>query len=510
MAAFVSPHGRQLVGLLGISLLCSAAESSIPLLLGPALSAEREVLVILILGGIICLSITANVWRHVVTQRTKAGIALSLRVRVADEIASRPRETAAEVSPSGISTITTADIDRFSTFPVLATRFLANLCALVFVSVYMVIISPWVGVFVLIGVPSMLWLSSLLARPLEERQDAHRDSLDAVATRSADLSEGLRVILGLRASEHFRRAFHRASAKTRKAGLASARIEAVLLVVSQAIPGLLTLALIVLGVRFVQAGSLAVADLVVFYAAAAYIVIPMQAFGNLLAGRGRSKASAKKITQVLGRDDEAAAGSVGGGDHRDGVELPQEAADLVDRSTSATVPGRGLIYLDADKTGGDEIARRLTGITPSSEVTLGRRLLSELATDDRAATVRALFASPFLFAGSLRELLDPHGTASDEQIRSALRVAAADDIVERLPNGLDEPIGSNARSFSGGERQRLALARTLLGDVRYLILVEPTRALDTVTGQAVSDRVSLARRQLGTLVLNPPEDRDEW
>lgn len=508
MATFVRPHRPQLVALLAVSLLCSGAESFIPLLLAPALSADRDVAALLFLGGAIALSVTANVWRHVITQRTKAGIALDLRVRLADQVALRARESAAEISPSGISTIASTDVDRFSNFPGLAVRFVASLCALVFVAVYLVIISPWIGVVVLVGVPAMMRLSSLLASPLEDRQEAHRDSLDAVATRSADLGEGLRVILGLRASQHFRRAFHRASMATRDAGLAAARLEALLLIVSQVVPGVLTLALVVLGVRFVQSGSLSAVDLVVFYAAAAYVVIPMQAFGNLLAGRGRSKASAKRIEGVMGGADDASH-PVDSPIGRAAAAHPHVDEELQDPATSATVPSRGLAYFDTDKVASDEIARRLTGITPSSDVTVGQRLLSELATDERAATVRALFASPYLFAGSLRELLDPHGAATDEQISAALHVAAADDTVERLPGGLDEPVGSNARSFSGGERQRLALARTLLGDVRYLVLVEPTRALDTITSHTVSERLGHAREQLGTLVLTAPDHRDE-
>ncbi|MGE6955089.1 ABC transporter transmembrane domain-containing protein, partial [Staphylococcus capitis] len=444
MATFVGRRRPQLVALLAASLLCSGAEASIPLLLSPLLSADPDVLALCMLGAAIALSIVANVWRHVLSQRIKAAIALDVRTRLADRVALRSREVAATLSPSAIATVASTDVDRFANFPVLAVRFVASTAALVFVATYLMLISPWVGLVVLLGVPALMRLTSMLASPLEDRQEAHRDSLDAVATRSADLGEGLRTILGLRAARHFRESFRQASARTRDAGVAAARLEAMLLVVGQLVPGLLTLTLVAFGVGLVRSHLLAPVDLVVFYAAAAYLAMPLQAFGNLLTGRGRSKASTNRIEQAL--DDEAE--STGDDQMRDpGVPTPDRsiAGDLVDRGTGTTVPAQGLAVTKPEAASGDEIARRLTGIDPTSDVTVGGHPLAGVPLDDRSSAIRALFASPYLFAGSLRELLDPHGVAADDEIWAALRTAAADDIVERLAEGLDEPVGSNAR-----------------------------------------------------------------
>nr|BFE70900.1 hypothetical protein GCM10020092_042010 [Actinoplanes digitatis] len=75
--------------------------------------------------------------------------------------------------------------------------------------------------------------------------------------------------------------------------------------------------------------------------------------------------------------------------------------------------------------------------------------------------------------------------ATDEQIEQAARAAHIHDLIADLPDGYDTVVGSRGHRFSGGEKQRIAIARTLLRDPRILVLDEATSALDTVTERAV-------------------------
>ena len=108
---------------------------------------------------------------------------------------------------------------------------------------------------------------------------------------------------------------------------------------------------------------------------------------------------------------------------------------------------------------------------------------------------------PPVFDGTLRENLVFDASFSSAELDAALRDACLEELVQRLPQGLDTPIGEKGAQLSGGERQRLAFARLFLQkDARILILDEATSALDTVTEQRIMDAL-LRRKADRTLVL---------
>jgi ABC-type multidrug transport system fused ATPase/permease subunit len=104
-----------------------------------------------------------------------------------------------------------------------------------------------------------------------------------------------------------------------------------------------------------------------------------------------------------------------------------------------------------------------------------------------------------LFSGVLREQIDIRGNGA-EAVDDALWTASADDVLEALADGLDELVTERGRSFSGGQRQRLVLARALAADPEILILVEPTSAVDAHTEARVAERLRRARAGRTTVV----------
>ena len=84
----------------------------------------------------------------------------------------------------------------------------------------------------------------------------------------------------------------------------------------------------------------------------------------------------------------------------------------------------------------------------------------------------------------------------DDEILAAVSVANAEDVLDALPGGASTPrVDERGRSFSGGQRQRLVLARALLSDAEMLVLVEPTSAVDAHTEARIARRLREARRQ---------------
>ncbi|WP_337369346.1 ABC transporter ATP-binding protein, partial [Senegalimassilia faecalis] len=99
-----------------------------------------------------------------------------------------------------------------------------------------------------------------------------------------------------------------------------------------------------------------------------------------------------------------------------------------------------------------------------------------------------------LFAGTVGEnilLARPDATA--EQLKGACRKAALTSLIERLPQGLDTPVGELGDTLSGGERQRIGLARMFLHDAPFVLLDEPTSNLDSLNEAAVLRALSESR-----------------
>jgi ABC-type multidrug transport system fused ATPase/permease subunit len=83
---------------------------------------------------------------------------------------------------------------------------------------------------------------------------------------------------------------------------------------------------------------------------------------------------------------------------------------------------------------------------------------------------------------------------------AAIDTASAADVLEALPDGLATEVAERGRTFSGGQRQRLVLARALVADPEILVLVEPTSAVDAHTEARIADRLAAARRGRATVV----------
>jgi ATP-binding cassette, subfamily B, bacterial len=122
----------------------------------------------------------------------------------------------------------------------------------------------------------------------------------------------------------------------------------------------------------------------------------------------------------------------------------------------------------------------------AGRVTIDGVDLRDMRLADLAAVVGVVSQETYLLHTTVRENLRyARPDATDAEIEDAARAAQVHDLIAALPEGYDTVVGSRGHRFSGGEKQRLAIARTLLRDPRVLVLDEATSALDTETERAV-------------------------
>ncbi len=113
--------------------------------------------------------------------------------------------------------------------------------------------------------------------------------------------------------------------------------------------------------------------------------------------------------------------------------------------------------------------------------------------------ISVVFQDPFLFHGTLREnILLAKPNATEEELLQAVEAAGCTDMLKEFPLGLDTPIGDKGLGLSGGEQQRIAIARAFLKDAPILILDEATAHLDPIAAKEVSQ--SLNRLMTGKTV----------
>jgi ATP-binding cassette subfamily B protein len=157
--------------------------------------------------------------------------------------------------------------------------------------------------------------------------------------------------------------------------------------------------------------------------------------------------------------------------------------------------------IDIDVPGGSTLA--LVGETGSGKTTLASLVarlydpsqgtitidgvdVRELRLADLARIVGVVSQETYLLHTTVRENLRyAKPTATDAEIEQAAGAAQIHELISSLPDGYDTMVGSRGHRFSGGEKQRIAIARTLLRDPRVLILDEATSALDNETERAV-------------------------
>lgn len=352
------------------------------------------------------------------------------------------------------------------------------------------------GVLVLVGVPVLVLTLGTVIRPLQARQREQREEVGRLTALGADTAAGLRILRGIGGERAFFDRYRERSQAVRVAGVRVAGPQSLLDAAQVLLPGIFVVLVTWVGARFVVSGRIDAGDLVAFYGYAAFLVIPLRTAAEAVEKVTRALVGARRMLVVLAVE-RTVSGPVAP------LAEPPVGSPLVDVTSGVAIaPGLLTCLVAAVPDEATAIAMRLGRLSAERGVLLGDRRLEDLDLETVRRRILVSEHEPILFSGPLRGQLDPWGRASSDQaILDALAVANAQDVLDALPEGLETPIDERGRSFSGGQRQRLVLARALVADPEILVLVEPTSAVDAHTEARIARELRAARAGKTTLVL---------
>ena len=406
-----------------------------------------------------------------------------------------------KVSTGEVVAIGTSDLSHLGNVMDVSARFAGAIVSFLLVSVILLQTSVTLGLLVLIGVPVLMLMVGPLLAPLQRRSMRQRELMGELSNTASDIVGGLRVLRGIGGEQVFHDRYRRESQHTRRAGVEVAKLQSLLDALQVFLPGVFVVIVVWLGARYAVQGRISPGELVAFYGYAAFLMIPLRTATEYANKLIRGLVSARRVCRVLSLTPDVT-------DPEIVAPSPPPGSDLFDVRSGLHVAAGQLVAIVSDQPDESaELADRLglCAPVPDDDVRLGGVPLTSLLGAEVRRRIVVSDTGSVLFSGRLRDRLDVTGTGAGPRadiVDRALDTASADDILEALPDGLDSLVAERGRSFSGGQRQRLVLARVLTSDPEILVLVEPTSAVDAHTEARIASRLRAQRAGRTTVVVS--------
>ncbi len=397
------------------------------------------------------------------------------------------------------------------------------------------------GLAVIIGLPLVMAVISWISRVMAKWREPLREEQGKLTTLATDGVVGLRVMRGVGGEDYYNARYREQSEAVKKAGFDAAPSRALMSTVTNGGPLIFQAVIVTVGVSMLLSGHLTAGELFAFAGYCAILSMPIVMFASFAATAVGAWVSAKKITRALAAEPLLPDTGTVIPPAWSTVSLYDAAADLHIEA------GRFTAVVGANVEEGTAIAARLARMNDDADIHLrwpttpadgeagealtpGDARAVDIPLDELRAHIRYSGPVADLFAGTLRENLQgehapevpartlaqlfedyssgqaghqhaPADTSADDRLTAALAAAQARDAVDSL-GGLDGAVTERGRNVSGGQRQRLVLARLLASDPDIAILVDPTSAVDSHTEARIAAALARARKGRTTVVVS--------
>ena len=358
------------------------------------------------------------------------------------------------------------------------------------------LIDARLGVVFLVATPLIglvFWLVMARCIPHFKRMQL---KLDRIALITREGLSGARAVRAFVREGHERERFGRAAADQADVAIAVGRLTSLLNPATFLIMNLAVCAILWVGGAQVNVGALTQGQVMAFVNYMTQTLLAIVYVANLVVVFTRAQASAERIFEVLDCEPSVRDPAVAAECRRSapvsqairladvGFAYPGASLRAVEGVTLQVPAGGTLGVIGGTGSGKSTLAQllvRLYDATEGSIEVLGEDVRS-LPLGELRAMIGYVPQKAELVSGTIRSnLLWRDASASDAELWRALETAQAAEFVRRLPRGLDAEVEAGGGNFSGGQRQRLTIARALVGDPRVLVLDDASSALDLKT-----------------------------
>ncbi|MET7379227.1 ABC transporter ATP-binding protein [Streptomyces sp. NPDC005526] len=453
--------------------------------------------------GISLAQVVCNIGAVYYGARTAAAVGRDVRAAVFDRVQSFSAREVGHFGAPSLITRTTNDVQQVQMLALMTFTLMVSAPIMCVGGIVMALGLDVPLSAVLVAVVPVLGVCvTLIVRRLRPLFRSMQKRLDTVNRVLREQITGNRVIRAFVRDDYEKDRFRRANTDLTDMSLATGRLLALMFPIVMTVVNLSSIAVVWFGAHRIDSGGMQIGDLTAFLAYLMQIVMSVMMATFMFMMVPRAEVCAERVQEVLGTESSVVPPLApvtelrrhghleirAGGFRYPGAEEPVlRAVDLVAR------PGETTAVIGSTGSG----KSTLLGLVPRLfDATEGEVLVDgvDVRTVDPellARTVGLVPQKPYLFAGTVAtNLRYGNPDATDEELWHALEVAQAKDFVTALEGGLDAPIAQGGTNVSGGQRQRLAIARTLVQRPEIYLFDDSFSALDYATDAAL--RAALA------------------
>ena len=361
-----------------------------------------------------------------------------------------------------------------------------------------------------VAIPLLSLIVYVLLRISVPRFRTVQSHSDGLLAQTRENYKGARVIRAFSLQDREVASFREANGKLLTSQLRAGRISVLTNPMTSFVVNTAIIAIIYYGGLRVDTGTLSQGSVVALFNYMSQILVELIKLASLIQTITKALASARRVEAVFDSTSSMAGGSVSEIDDScdTAIEFRNVSFSYNDSSENVLTDisfslrkGQTLGIIGATGSGKSTLAALIARLydVKSGEVDIFGRDVRDYSLPFLHSNVTLALQKARLFKGTIREnmlLADPD--AGEEDIMAALKDASAYDFV--MQKGLDSPVEAGGRNFSGGQRQRLSIARSLVHGGRILILDDSFSALDYMTDSAV--RTALAKRDLTKVIIS--------